>query len=192
MLIPHSVHEQIANPGRLQELFMTYVEDAQLRFDNSKTLATNTLYDSKPTTVSPQLNFFGDSTFTPANTNITGNSFTRPQSEHFVIFGIRGSHGFDANPVLSQWIRGLTATGPGVGNAVYDLTVNSVRQLRAIPTTEHYDDLVTKDVGLMYLSVPIVWPGESELELNMRNLPGNALNDTALSLRFDLVGIGLV
>ena len=200
-MLPIQIERRLEQPKKLEQDFINYLLSANCPIDNSKTIATNVLYHGLEGVGSSVLQFFTGQ-FVQNQTNIVG-QFIRPQSEHFLIYGIRGYYAqVDEAPVnfLIPWQRGFSNTTPNAPltslpqliNATIDITTNGVLQVKNLPLAEFNNDLTTKDRGSCFLDQPIVWEAQTSLILELNT------NDTAVAIktgtyiRFDLVGLGLV
>ena len=205
-MIPLQIQKRFANPGKLENDFMNYLSKANLPVQQSKTIATQVLYDAKRVDGFQTIEFFTGN-FAQNATNIEGD-FVRPASEHFLIYGImasvaRPTDGQVANGQF-RWQKGFTSAQaftdtPEVPfqNAQVSIQVNSVRYLKYIPTTEWDGELKTDDSGWCNLNTPILWPGQTSLQLKLETNDNSILfpspgagNQTFV--RFDLYLIGLI
>jgi len=185
MQLTQSTINQIKNPGQLQENFIKYLEEAGLSIDNSKTIAAVALYDQRQIAGTLVTKFF-TGTFDSTNTNVVG-SFVRPQSEHVMITHIRVADAVSATVNLSNWIPGVATAA--TKNARISILNNSEQELKKFPLTEFIAGLTTKDVGLLTLEEPILWQGQTELDLTFEAVSNPIANK---NLRITLIGIGLI
>ena len=205
-MLPLQIQKRFANPGKLENDFMNYITKANLPVQQSKTIATQVLYDAEQVSTFQSVEFFTGN-FVQNLTNIEGD-FVRPASEHFLIYGIMASYcdvtTAQATAGQFQWLKGFTS-GQAFGdapeipfqNAQVSIQVNSVRYLKYVPTTEWDGELKTDASGWCYLNTPILWPGQTSLNLTLET---NAQNITfpqpaqgsQTFVRFDLYGIGLI
>ena len=128
----------------------------------------------------------------PIETNVTG-SFERPESEHFLIYGIRfysSIKDFKTSP-SAIFVRGNTDISPEVNNAIVNVECNSIRVLKNVPMDKFsFVNTSSNNLGTMLLDEPILWQGQQELLVTISTKDGSNFDD--VSLRFDLVGIGLI
>ena len=190
-MIPTQLIERFKEPGELEREFKSYINMAGLQIDQSKTIAAVAYYDQKGI-VAPggvDVNFFAG-TFDETLTNV-GASYRRPESEHFVCYGIR----FAVDPLAGAPFNDA-APVPGTNNlarfdnAVITVTNNGVVELRNYPISEALFGLTTKDQGLILLDEPIIWGGNTNLTVLMETKGNLFIADDVL--RLTLVGIGLV
>lgn len=206
-MLPLSIQKRFAQPGKLEAEFLNYLRKANAPIDQSKTIAYEVLYHGLDVSNQSSVDFFTGA-LVQNQTNIRG-SFVRPQSEHFVIYGIRGYQYLNPEGPLQNfcipWVKGFTATRftedvseCSIVNAQMSVQVNSVRMLKYVPLTEFDNVLTTKDRGTMILDQPILWQGQTELKLTVETNDANTTlgrinqGEGAQYLRFDLVGIGLI
>ena len=203
-MIPLQIQKRFANPGKLENDFMNYLSKANLPVQQSKTIATQVLYDAKRVDTFQSIEFFTGN-FQQNLTNIEGD-FVRPASEHFLIYGIMASFCEFRNGATSgdfPWIKGFTSQGPfndnqfvPFQNAQVSIEVNSVRYLKYVPTTEWDTETKDKSSGWCYLNTPILWPGQTQLKLTLETNDNSiifpAQQDSQTFVRFDLYGIGLI
>lgn len=207
-MLPLSIQKRFAQPGKLEAEFLNYLREANAPIDQSKTIAYEVLYHGLDVSAQSTVDFFTGA-LVQNQTNIRG-SFVRPQSEHFVIYGIRGyQYKKEDGPVNNfcvPWAKGFTATvftedlsECSLVNAQLSVQVNSVRMLKYVPLTEFDNVLTTKDRGTMILDQPILWQGQTELKLTVEtNDPATTLGSIGAGeeakqyMRFDLLGLGLI
>lgn len=206
-MLPLSIQKRFAQPGKLEAEFLNYLRQANAPIDQSKTIAYEVLYHGLDVSNQSSVDFFTGA-LTQNQTNIRG-SFVRPQSEHFVIYGIRGYQYQNAEGPVSNfcvpWAKGFVTTSfsddasdCSLVNAQMSVQVNSVRMLKYIPLTEFDNVLTTKDRGTMILDQPILWQGQTELKMTIEtNDPATTLGnigggEPAQYMRFDLLGLGLI
>lgn len=185
MQLTQSTISQIKNPGKLQEQFIKYLEAAGLPIDNSKTIAAVALYDQRVIAGTLVTKFF-TGTFNPASTNVVG-SFVRPQSEHFMITHMRWAEGSNATINNTNWSQG--ASSPETKNSRISVLNNSEQELKKYPLLEFLEDLTTKDKGLITLEEPILWSGQTELDITFEAVTNPTAN---VNGRLTLIGIGLI
>ena len=201
-MLPIQIERRLEQPKKLERDFINYLLSANCPIDNSKTIATNVLYHGLVGSGSSVMQFFTGA-FVENQTNIVG-QFIRPQSEHFLIYGIRVYWASEAPEVpgtfQTDWQRGFSNTTPNAAltgdpvltNATIDITTNGVLQIKALPLTEFNNDLTTKDRGTCFLDQPIVWEAQTSLILEANTNDTTIQFNSSNAFRFDLVGIGLV
>jgi len=193
-MLPVEIAARLKFPGRIEKAFLNYLEKSGAKVNQSKTIASQILYHQKETLGQNSVDFFTGQSIGD-DTNING-SFIRPESEHFVIYAIKcyltdNGGTPTADRVYENGILGNALLVDAVNlNAVFSLTVNSVRLLKNVPLTEFDALSVTETAGYLLLNEPILWEGQTELKLNVKAKPGETFNDE--SLRFELIGMGLI
>lgn len=184
-MIPISVQKQFANPDGLQDNFMNFLSENNLKFTTSKTLMSVSFYDQLNVGLVTQAQFYQGAA-TPARTNV-GSSFDRPVSEHVAIYAIRIFEGLNANITQTVWTASNNAVAT-LQNATMSIVNNGVRVLRKYPLTDFLADLTTKDHGLVMLDEVMLWAGNTEMEVTVEFDNAPILNT---NLRVELVGYGL-
>jgi hypothetical protein len=187
-MLPASIRKRFATPGLMERQFLDYLEQANLRIDNSKTIASQSLYHQLNVTANTVNEFF-TGTFVQADTNVPGSSFVRPQSEHFVIYAVRILTGTSDTETDVLYTPGNSTGDIGLSNTVATVNNNNITELKNYPLTEALSDLTTRDQGLIMLDEPILWGGQTELKVTL-NLKAGAY--TTLAVRIELLGIGLI
>ena len=190
-MLPLAIMKRFKNPGELEEEFMQYLSDAKLDFAQSKTIASVSLYNQQLVT-GQRTSFFSSAPYVLADTNIPGGSFTRPQSEHFVIYGVRISYGdAEALTAVEQYYTpGNAANTAFFSNANFTLNNNGINVLKDYPVAESLQDLTTKDAGLILLDEPVIWAGSTELDCEL--VSKSAVPPQNAAIRITLIGIGLI
>lgn len=190
-MLPVQIEKRFKFPKQLQKEFINYLRVSGAKISQDKTIASQVLYHSKAVGVTTSETFFNGA-FSSDATNIVG-QFIRPESEHFVIYGIRMYTSNVAGTASEQiWTRGLgTIVRDNLRSAYISIDVNGLRVLKNFPTAEFDEDLTTKDQGTAYIDEPILWQGQTDLKLNLQSPDATpfGLNQW---VRFDLVGIGLI
>lgn len=190
-MLPIQIEKRFNHPAAIENAFLAWLKANNAEIGQSKTIATNVLYHAKDISNLTTSTFFSG-TFIASDTNIVG-AFIRPQSEHLCVYGIRAYTGSQLGTVTNQsWHRGLDFSLDSIPyNATISIINNSERELKNLPMTEFDADLTTKDQGTVFLDQPILWEGQTELQLVL-----DAANGTAFAsgqfMRFDLVGLGLI
>jgi len=207
-MLPLSIEKRISQPGLLERQFLNYLREANAPIDQSKSIAYEVLFDVKKSTAQNNVELFTGQ-LDQAYTNIRG-TYVRPQSEHFLIYGIRG---YKEDDTIEQPFvplanipmqKGFSSNDGFVDKpvapyslATLSISVNSVRMSKKIPLTEFDNFMVNKERGTVYLDQPILWEGQTELKLRVETndsnnvFPGIA-GENESYLRFDLLGIGLI
>jgi len=191
-MLPIQIERRFAHPKRLQKEFLNYLKESNAPINQSKSIASNILYHAKDISLQKNISFF-TGTYISTDTNIVGN-FVRPESEHFLVYGIRCYVASAPTTVVSeqQWSRGIANAPAGLlANSFLSISVNSVRLLKNTPLTEFETSITTKDRGTMFLDEPILWQGQTELKMDLQNNSGIPYEADTF-IRFDLVGIGLI
>lgn len=185
-MLPLSIQNRFKNPGSLEKHFINFLQKAGLEISNSKTIASQTLYNQVNTGANLNSSFFTDGQPDLTNSNIVG-SFVRPQSEHFVVYAIRIFFGSSDVLAETDWEPGLNNV---IGkNATMTITNNSEVELKNYPLNEALDNLTTKDQGLIILDQPIIWAGQTSLSVNFQFRTAGGADD---NYRVQLIGLGLI
>ena len=190
-MTPIQILNRFKNPKAFQNAFMNFLAENNLVFQQSKTLAELVRYDQKAIGGSSTAQFFAGN-FVQGNTNLL-NQYTPPESEHMVIWGIRMFFNGDGNDPTydSIWAEG-NGNEPTLQNAKMSIKNNSVEVLRDYPCTDFIPDLTTKDIGLITLSEPIVWAGQTNCVLTLKTADPTVNFTDDVAVRIEYVGIGLI
>jgi len=183
---------RIKNPGAVEKMFINYLNKTGYKVDNSKTIATQVLYDTQQIGGLTNVKFFTEN-FVSANNNLPGNSFIRPSSEHFIIYAIMVETSDDGNTPLTTNVynRGLLPF-PDLENGTMTIVNNGLVELRECPLTEFDgDSTATNQRAWKQLDQPIIWGGETNLSIAL-NTANQIPFDQDLSARVTLIGIGLI
>lgn len=187
-MLPLSIQNRFKRPGQMEREFMNYLKEANLTFDNSKTIASVEYYHQAVVVGNSNINFFTGN-FNANDTNLVG-SFVRPQSEHAVIYGIRVHSGASATLEQTAWVPGYGIAALRAVNGKTTITNNSEVELKNFPSTAWLNTLTTKDDGLFLLDEPIIWAGQTELKYTLDLITAEVLAN--YNVRISLVGIGLI
>jgi len=196
---------RLANPGLFEEQIRNYFRASNNVVQQSKTIADRTIYDAKFVTGNTTATLFSG-TYVQGVTNLEG-SYVRPASEHVIIYGIRvfTDNGTSEASFLAEgsvWQKGFTtgnnpiSTGdtnseiPAPGIEV-SLICNGVQYLNDVWGMDMDSDLATMSRGTLYLNNPIVWPGQTSLELTF-NTAQDAVYPANYAIRAELLGVGLI
>lgn len=199
---------RLANPGLFENQIRNYFRASNNVVQQSKTIADRQIFDAKSCDGLTEVTLFSGS-YNQAVTNLEG-SYVRPSSEHVIVYGIRvfTDNGTDQS-TFSQgdcvWQKGFTtgnnpiATGdinseipaPAIN---VSLTCNGVVYLNDVWGMDMDSDIATMSRGTLYLNNPIVWPGQTSLELtfSLQQSSNGVTYPSNYSLRADLLGVGLI
>ena len=195
-MLPKEIIRRFLNPGALEKEFINYLEKSKAPINQDKTIATQVLYDARPTGVGETSVTLFTGNYNQAQTNIDTGSYVRPESEHFLIYGIRFYVANDTNDVdQATWLRGEYNQLPSINNSVFSLVCNSVQYLKNVPIDQFNQDLIASENegrGTLWIDEPILWEGQTELSIQWRTLTQGGIEEEDICIRFDLVGIGLI
>lgn len=186
--LPADFQQSLKYPKGLEKAFMKALNEANLKFDTSKTLAKVIRYDKKSTTGLTRITPFDGTSNFPYQSNIQGAQ--KPNSEHDLYYAIRLSYS-DETIDDGLWTKGLPPD-PQIQNGTFSLSINGVAQLVNIPISTFIGqdaDVTEMEQGIFLLDSPIWWPGQTtcRCELNFEN-PAKSGN----GLMVELIGLGLV
>jgi len=173
-------------PEDFRKSFMSWIDANGYTIDRQKTIAELVLYDQIALPTAAGVTQFFQGAVANTRTNMP-NSFTRPEAEHFVILGIRLCTANNATINTSDWDYGANLAV--VKNGYFDLTTNGVREIFRMPGNQANVNLDTIDQGMIWLSEPIFWAGQNQLNIDFSTLSAAAAND---NLRIELHGLGLI
>jgi hypothetical protein len=165
----------IKNPRLLVNQFMNYMDELNIPYNNAKTLATF-VWPSQAAVV-------GLSNVTFFNTSF-------PDSEHFMIVGIRALTGANATLAATAWTPGISDAL--TQNGSISIINNGTQELKDFPLTKFVLSTNNNDAeaGSIVLDKEIFWLGQTTLALNA-NFP-TAPTTVNQNLRFELEGIKLI
>lgn len=194
-MLPKEIIKRINNPGGFEEEFINYLKVSKAPINQDKTIAYQVLSDARPVPVGSSVVKYFTGTFNQVNTNIQTGSYVRPESEHFLIYGIRAYYGIGATPDLVTWSRGGWIGSGAFYNSVINLVCNSVQYLKNVPVDQFEPDTDASENGgraTLWLDEPILWEGQTELVLEQSTKDPAGYQTLTACMRFDLVGIGLI
>jgi len=187
-LIPSLVLQHLANPEKIEDLFIAYIIKAGLRIDASKTIAPIAYFHKQVWVLGDAQKTYFSGDFVSNLTNMPGNSFIRPQSEHSLIWAMRVEQGSGFDPLDTQWIPGLTSNF--FLGCEYTITTNSEVKQKDLPLSEALSDLTVRDNGLIPFAEPIFWGGQQDFKIDVINTGGVIAAST--NLKLTLIGLGLI
>lgn len=188
-LIPSLVLQHLSNPANIENLFIQYIKKAGLTITNSKTIAGVGYFHKKNFVAGQNAATFFTGAFSPLETNLPGNGFIRPESEHFLIWGMR----VETNVVALRdavWVPGVDSSA-FLYNTLATLTTNSEVKLKKFPLSEALSDLTVRDNGLIPFAEPIFWGGQQELSILVENGDGS-LAPALQFMKLTLIGLALI
>jgi hypothetical protein len=116
------------------------------------------------------------------------NAVSYPESEHFLICGIRAFQGAGAALGSVAWTAGISdAIGQ---NGSFQVNNNGSIELKNVPLTAFQPGSGYPDSGLFILEKPIFWKAQSQLTITL-SFP-TVPSTTNLAMRFELMGIKLI
>ena len=188
-MLPLGIQNALAQPGALEAKVLDYFKKAGYQISNEKTVAGTAYYHFLGASGTSTLEFFQGTTV--SQSNVPGNNFTRPQSEHQLIFGVRIESVVEATPSTSGYDWAPGAVDAWGKDCLLTIRSNGVLMLKDYPVSEALEGLTVRDNGAIPLQVPFIWGGQEELQVTMKNPQGrNGAADTYYKVT--LLGIGLV
>lgn len=182
MLLP-TLEKRIRNPKDFEAEFAAFWKEIGAKLVQEKTVAQAVRYDSLA--LATGTNKFFDTAPVAFETNM--NSFTPPETEHFLITRMRLAVGVNAVLLSTDWTYGAD---PAVEkNGQLSITNNGVRVLDRYPLSDFIPDLLTRDVGTVELEEPIAWIGQTILTAQIELNAAPAANS---NMRFELIGIAYI
>lgn len=174
-------------PQSFKRDFQKYLEANGTKVDLPKSIAQLAYYDQQAVpTVAGQQQVYFVGTVSAARTNL-GNSFNRAQAEHMIITGIQVNDGNNAVITATDWVTG--ASLPATKNATFTVVVNGVTYVKDYPMVNANDEVTDDTRGVIWLSEPIFWPGQTELRITVTFPAAGAASD---NLRITVLGVGTV
>lgn len=190
-LIPSLVLQHLSNPANIEELFIKYIEKAGLRIDASKTIAGIAYYHKQNFAAGSNGIKFFSGTYNEDLTNMPGNSFIRPLSEHSLIWAIRVETDTNATVEDAMWIPGVQGGSVFMANTKMTITTNSEVKIKDYPLTEALTDLTVRTNGLIPLAEPVFWGGQQDFIIDVDGQGGNVALATD-AMKLTLIGLGLI
>jgi hypothetical protein len=190
-LIPSLVLQHLSNPANIEELFIKYIERAGLRIDSSKTIAGVAFYHKRQFAAAATSQKFFSGTYINAETNMPGNSFIRPQSEHVLIWAIRVETATGADLFDLIWLPGSGNGSNFMQNTNMTVTTNSEVKIKSYPLSEALNDLTVRENGIIPLSEPIFWGGQQDFVIDVVGQGGKSAVATD-NMKLTLIGLGLI
>jgi hypothetical protein len=190
-LIPSLVLQHLSNPANIEELFIKYIEKAGLRIDSSKTIAGVAYYHKKQFTASASSAQFFSGTYVNAETNMPGNSFIRPQSEHVLIWAMRVETAPGADLFDLAWLPGAGNGSTFMLNTNMTITTNSEVKIKSYPLSESLNDLTVRENGIIPFAEPIFWGGQQDFVVDVVGQGGKSALATD-NMKLTLIGLGLI
>lgn len=190
MLMPSFILKQIFNPKTFEEAFKAYLKLGDASFETSKTLQPVVYQHARALGATNNASFFdGDGAVSNTSlNNMTGENFVRPNTEHALIYAIRLADGIGADLTAISFTPGLTAS-PQIANGQMTVQTNSQVALKKYIPSESLSGLTTRDQGIIMLSQPIWWLGQTDLEFSFATANG-ANTPANYALEVKLLGLG--
>jgi len=187
-MLPNGLMNYLANPGIIEDQIKAYFTNQNYKIENEKTVAGTTYYHYLPVATLTSVEFFSG-VLVPAQTNVPGNNFIRPQSEHQLIYGVRLESATTVGGGDNDWTPGcIDAWGK---NCTFSITSNGVIMVKDIAVSEALENLTTTDNGLITFKIPFIWGGQEELKLTMKS-KGNVAGSANTFYKWTLQAVGLI
>ncbi len=111
-----------------------------------------------------------------------------PDSEHFIVTAIRWYQGANATLAATAWTPGIAAGD--VQNGKFDVVNSGTVVIKDMPFCPFSQGTNNADGGYLYLPKPIVWLGQTSLQIPA-SFPV-ALSTANVNLRVELFGLKLI
>jgi len=200
------ISSRLANPGLFEQQIKNYFRASNNIVQQDKTIADRIIYDAKNVDALDSVQFF-TGTYNQNLTNLEG-SYVRPASEHVIIYGIafytdNGTSKANVEAGSAVWQEGFTtgnnpiATGD-INSEVpaphldVSLTCNGVVYLNDVWGMDWDSDLATYSRGKLLLNNPIVWPGQTQLTVEVVLGEDGTKFPTNYSIKCELISVGLI
>lgn len=187
-LIPNLVLQHLSNPAHIETLFIKYIEKAGLRIDASKTIAGVAYFHKQEWPLNTRSLSYFNGDFDSDLTNMPGNSFIRPQSEHTLIWAMRVEDANSGDPLTSFYTPGLSSAF--LRNCEFTITTNSEVKIKDFPLSEGLSDMTVRTDGLIPFAEPIFWGGQQDFKVDVVNVAAGSPLST--NLKLTLIGMGLI
>ncbi len=156
------------------------------QIDLTKRIQRGRLADARAVATTDQVEFF-QGQFDNEVTNMPGSSYTLPQDEHKVIYGIWIENGnAQAEVKDSPWVPGF---GPGNENAFITLVNNGVVVAQSLPLTDAMEGLTDRSNGFIPLREPFVWKGQTNLIARINWKEQNPVATATLRVSYEYFGL---
>lgn len=152
-----------------------------------KRIQRSKLYDSRLVEGKSVVEFF-EGSFDPNATNFTNNTFTFPEDEPKIIYGIWVEVG--ANPNIEQTDWALGANDANIKNAVASLVINGTTVVKNIPLADALAGMTDRDLGFIPFTTPVLVKGQESLKVVVAFK--NPYATVSQNMRISLESIGLV
>ncbi len=200
------VSSRLANPGLFEQQIKNYFRASNNIVQQDKTIADRIIYDAKSVDAQSSVEFF-TGTYNQFLTNLEG-SYVRPASEHIIIYGIafytdNGTADDQVETGNAVWQEGFTtgnnpiATGDSTSELPaphldVSLTCNGVVYLNDVWGMDWDSDLATYSRGKLLLNNPIVWPGQTQLTVEVKLGEEGTKFPAKYSIKCELISVGLI
>lgn len=174
---------RMRNPKGFKDAILAFFAANQAKVNIGKSIGQLEIYDQQAVAGVTQARFFTGQV--AANRTNLQNSFTRPEGEHMIITGIKVYDGLAANIEDTDWVLGCSTAD--VKNGLVTVSSNGTVFLRNYPLVAANDETTDDSRGTIFLSEPIFWAGQTELEVNV-TFPSAPAATT--NLRMAVVGVG--
>jgi len=199
------VSSRLANPGLFENQIRNYFRASNNVVQQSKTIADRPIFDAKNCDGQTEVTLFsGD--YNQVVTNLEG-SYVQPSSEHVIIYGMmfhtdNGTATASFNTGQCVWQKGFSTGNNPISTGDADseipapalnvsLQTNGVVYLREVWGMDWDSDLITQSRGILYLNVPVIWAGQTNLEVTVATQDGSVFPNN-YSIRCTLLGVGLI
>ncbi len=179
----------LSHPDRMKQLAVHYWGLKNVKINQDKTLAPFTAFVNAVAVgqTSIQMNF-PDGTFGATSGGVSGSTY--PDSEHFLVIGVKLYQGANASLQATPWAQGISDAALLAGR----LTINNNGTLvgKDMPLTRFPNSTTNNDLdgGYVQLDVPIAWVGQTSLFATL-SFP-NATATANLNIRMELIGLKLI
>ncbi len=188
-MIPSLILQHMASPKKIENMFIAYIKAAKLPIDASKTIAGVAYFHKQNFGLDKSATFFSG-TFDKTLTNVPGNSFIRPASEHLLIWAVRIQTALGLQPTSTIYTPGVDLSA-FLAALQMTITTNSDVKLKDFPLMEALSDLTVRDNGIIPLAEPIFWGGQQDMKVEMIN-GDDVVSAGQDNLWCGLIGMGLI
>jgi hypothetical protein len=174
---------RMRTPKGFKDAILSFFGANQAKVNIGKSIGQLELYDQLPVATLTQATFFTGQV--AANRTNLLNSFTRPEGEHMIITGIKVYDGTNAAIDATDWTTGTSLAA--IKNGLVTVSSNGTVFLRNYPLVAAGDETTDDSRGIIYLSEPIFWAGQTDLQVVVTFPVAPAAN---VNLRMAVVGVG--
>jgi hypothetical protein len=179
----------LQNPDYIKQLIVKYCLDKGIKINQDKTLAPFTAFVNSVAVAQTAIQMnFPDGTFGATSGGVAGSTY--PDSEHFLIVGIKVYQGVAASLNQTPWLQGIT--DPLLLAGRMTINNNGTQVGKDTPLTRFPNSATNADLdgGYIQLDTPIFWVGQTSLFVGLIFPTATAVANQ--NIRVELIGLKLI